>query len=163
MEINNNYINYKNICSLKYILLGLQFSIKSAYNIKDNNTFKIGEMSMSNKIVRKFMSKIDELIDFIIKDSGRNVLWKEALTVYNEVIEIARKKEDFTVDDINLFQQKADLFFIKWVELHKADGVTNYIHMLGSGHFKYYLEKHKNLYIFSQQGWESLNSLIKLM
>ena len=33
--------------------------------------------------------------------------------------------------------------------------------MLGSGHFKYYLQNYRNLYRFSQQGWEYLNSLIK--
>ncbi len=55
----------------------------------------------------------------------------------------------------------ADNFFKGWIELHGPDGVTNYIHMLGAGHFKYFLLKHRNLYKFSQQGWESLNSLIK--
>jgi hypothetical protein len=37
----------------------------------------------------------------------------------------------------------------------------NYLHMLGSGHMKYYMEVHRNLYKFSQQGWESLNSKYK--
>ena len=41
------------------------------------------------------------------------------------------------------------------------EGVTNYIHMLGAGHFSHYLRKWRNLYRYSQQGWESLNSLIK--
>ena len=33
--------------------------------------------------------------------------------------------------------------------------------MIGSGHLKYYLIKWRNLYRYSQQGWESMNSLIK--
>ena len=128
---------------------------------KENGAYKIGEMSISNKIVRKFMIIMDELIDFIIKKPERNTKWKEAIKDYKELIELARQKYDFTDEDIDQFQDKADSFFSNWVELHQAEGVTNYIHMLGSGHFKYYLEKHRNLYIFSQQGWESLNSLIK--
>ncbi len=42
-----------------------------------------------------------------------------------------------------------------------VEGITNYIHMLSSGHFKYYMEVHKNLYKYSQQGWESLNAKYK--
>lgn len=37
------------------------------------------------------------------------------------------------------------------------EGITNCIHMLGSGHIVYYSEVHRNLYKFSQQNWESLN------
>jgi hypothetical protein len=33
--------------------------------------------------------------------------------------------------------------------------------MLSSGHIKYYMEEHRNLYKYSQQGWESLNSKVK--
>ncbi len=33
--------------------------------------------------------------------------------------------------------------------------------MLASGHIKYYMELHRNLYKYSQQGWESLNSKFK--
>ena len=34
--------------------------------------------------------------------------------------------------------------------------------MLGSGHISHYLKQHKNLYIFSQQNWESLNEKMKI-
>ncbi len=42
------------------------------------------------------------------------------------------------------------------------EGVTNYIHMLASGHIKYYMTVYWNLYKYSQQGWESLNENTKL-
>jgi hypothetical protein len=45
--------------------------------------------------------------------------------------------------------------------LWQKEGITNYIHMIGSGHIADYLFKWKNLYRFSQQGWEAMNSLIK--
>jgi len=35
----------------------------------------------------------------------------------------------------------------------------NYIHLLGAGHILYFLQKYKCLYINSQQGWESMNSI----
>ena len=33
--------------------------------------------------------------------------------------------------------------------------------MLASGHIKYYMDVHNNLYKYSQQGWESLNAKYK--
>ncbi len=126
-----------------------------------DNKFKIGDMSMSNKNIRKFMDKFDDLIDLLITDDLRKSEWKQSIEFYKTTIEIARKKEKFSSDDIECFQNAADDFFKLWIKLHDIDGITNYIHMIGAGHFKYYLQKHGNLYKFSQQGWESLNSLIK--
>jgi hypothetical protein len=67
-------------------------------------------------------------------------------------------------DDITNFQLKIDDFFNAYVELSGAgkEGVTNYLYMLGSGHIKYYMKMHGNLYKYSQQGWESLNENVKL-
>jgi hypothetical protein len=71
------------------------------------------------------------------------------------------KKDDFTNADIVLYQHRADLFFQAWVILWQKEGIANYIHMIGSGHIAEYLYKWKNLFRFSQQGWEAMNSLIK--
>jgi hypothetical protein len=32
--------------------------------------------------------------------------------------------------------------------------------MIGSGHMTFYLQEWRNLYRYSQQGWEALNSLL---
>jgi hypothetical protein len=45
--------------------------------------------------------------------------------------------------------------------MYGDEGVTNYLHMLASGHIMEYLFKYKNLYRHSQQGWEALNHLLK--
>ena len=39
--------------------------------------------------------------------------------------------------------------------------MTNYIHLLGSGHISEYLYRHRNLYRHLQQGWEAFNKLLK--
>jgi hypothetical protein len=54
------------------------------------------------------------------------------------------------------FQDNADKFFNLWVEVFGRDGVTNYIHLLGSGHMLYFLEWYGCLYLYRQQGWDSL-------
>jgi len=60
-----------------------------------------------------------------------------------------------------MFQSNVDKFFRIWVELCGHEGVTNYIHMMSSGHFAEYLIYWRNLYRHSQQGWEAFNSFLK--
>ena len=61
---------------------------------------------------------------------------------------------------IDAFQTKADEFFSGWLDLMGYDGITNYIHMLGAGHIRYFLKKWRNLNRFSNQGWEAYNALV---
>mgnify|MGYP006998225212 CR=1 FL=1 len=83
---------------------------------------------------------------------------------YKDAMVILRQPNEYTNEDIIAFQSKMDDFFIAYVESSGAgkEGVTNYIHMLGSSHISYYMKQHRNLYKFSQQGWESLNEKFKL-
>lgn len=61
------------------------------------------------------------------------------------------------VDD---FQCIADDFFLNRVGLIGYNGVTNYIHMLGAGHLRYYLQKWGNLNRFQNRGWEAYKAMI---
>ncbi len=78
---------------------------------------------------------------------------------------ILRQPEEYTDKDIKEFQTKIDDFYTTYVETSGTgkEGITNYIHMLGSSHIKYFMKQHRNLYKFSQQGWESLNKKFKLI
>jgi hypothetical protein len=80
---------------------------------------------------------------------------------YRMAMQILRKRSDYTDQDIKSFQDLIDSFFKKYLKETGVEGITNYIHMLASGHIKYYMELHRNLYKYSQQGWESLNSKFK--
>jgi hypothetical protein len=73
---------------------------------------------------------------------------------------LLQQKNDFTDDDIDGFQGVADVFFANWLELVGYDGVTNYMHVLGAGHIRYYLVKWRNLDRYQNQGWESYNQMI---
>jgi hypothetical protein len=72
-----------------------------------------------------------------------------------------RQKNDFTEEDILEIQGDVDDWFQDWVSLHGADGMTNYIHLLASGHVSEYLSRHRNMYKHSQQDWEAFNALLK--
>ncbi len=68
---------------------------------------------------------------------------------------------ELTNDELELFQDQVDDFLEIWFDIFGDEGVTNYIHMLVSGHISYFLKKYGCLYLYSQQGWESLNSTIQ--
>jgi len=82
-----------------------------------------------------------------------------ACSKYNEAISILTSHRALTDEEIDTFQDLIDDFFETWVELFGHDGLTNYLHLLGSGHVMYFLQKYRCLYIYSQQGWEALNSV----
>ncbi len=121
-------------------------------------------MSLSNKKTRRFITNLRVLIDSIFnkeEDEAQRDMWNDMMESYCMAMEILRKRNEYQDEDIERFQDLIDDFFEKYVSLTGCEGVTNYIHMLGSGHIKYYMNTHRNLYKFSQQGWESLNSKYK--
>jgi hypothetical protein len=127
----------------------------------------VGKVSLSNAKTRLFMDNISELVDYTFsspEDAELKQIWDKMLQDYNEAMKILRKRSEYTDEDIKTFQLKIDSFFTAYVELSGAgkEGVTNYIHMLGSAHLMYYMKVHRNLYKYSQQGWESLNAKVKL-
>jgi len=63
---------------------------------------------------------------------------------YRDAMEILRQPQDYTDDDIKDFQRKMDRFFTAYVETSGAgkQGITNYIHLLGSSHISYFMKRH---------------------
>jgi hypothetical protein len=125
------------------------------------------KVSFSNKKTRLFMDNITHLVDYIFSsadDAEMKAIWRKMIQDYSDAMKILRKRSEYTEDDIKNFQLKIDDFFAAYVEQSGAgkEGVTNYIHMLGSSHILYYMKTHGNLYKYSQQGWESLNDKVKL-
>jgi hypothetical protein len=71
------------------------------------------------------------------------------------------KKDNFSEIDLVRLHKFTSTFMRQWVDLCHGNHMTNYIHVLGSGHLTYFARNYGNLYRFLQQGWESLNKLIK--
>jgi hypothetical protein len=68
---------------------------------------------------------------------------------------------ELTEEEIDMFQDLVDDFFEKWLQIFGHEGVSNYIHLLSSGHINYFMKKYGCLYLYLQQGWEALNSTIQ--
>jgi len=127
---------------------------------------ELSSVSLSNSKTRTFMTALEPLISFIFNhpdDHAMKMNWMKLLSFYNPAMELLRQPTDFTDDEIETFQEGIDRFYKKWISLVGREGITNYIHMLGSGHVAHYLTQHRYLYKFSQQNWESLNEKMKLI
>ena len=121
---------------------------------KGESTRRIGTIKMENYRMRKIINKLDKTIKMSVANndsdgdatSSRKTKWKKCLHHYRELMIVLRKKgANYTKEELSLFEHHADHFFQLWVELHGRDGVTNYIHMIGSGHMLAYMKRWGNL------------------
>jgi hypothetical protein len=127
----------------------------------DGKEKKLKPLSFANYKTRKVINKIELLIEVLVPDGEEKEKWCRLMPNYRAAMQLLRRKEDFTDEDIAECQNKIDLWFHDWVSLTGLDFMTNYVHLMSSGHIAEYLVKHRNLYRHSQQGWEAFNALLK--
>jgi hypothetical protein len=142
------------------LLLGSAYR-RASWFMRKTDTGGIGPQTMPNYYARQFMDNVLILINECYPEGERKQDIIAMFENYNNFIRMVRKREDFTDKEIEECQDFGDKFYALRIQLFGFDGITNYIHMVGAGHFKHYLIKYRNLYRFSQQGWEAYNHLIK--
>ena len=122
----------------------------------------IGDVKLTNAKGRHFVEKVEVLLPLIfVGYTDAYVLqWTCVLQLFKECMTWLRQRENFTDDEIRLFQDTADNFIELWIELNGKEGMSCYLHDLAAGHFSYYLRKYRNLYRYSQQGKTSARSII---
>jgi hypothetical protein len=122
---------------------------------------QIDTIALDNGRTRKAVNNLEALAEVCFFDDAEKTQWTECIAHYRKSMELARMKDDLTDDDIEKYQEEADLFFQKWIALNGRAGITNYIHLMGAGHIAEYMFHWRNLYQHSQQSWEAFNSLLK--
>ena len=131
---------------------------------QDSGELKV--LSFSNVTARRLVSNIDQIFDLVFKfhndDSVRKQLFYECLKVmFPPIITALRKRSSFSDEKNTQLQKDIDVWHHDWMLLTGLEGMTNYIHLLGSGHISYYLKKYMNIYRYSNQSWERLNKRVK--
>jgi hypothetical protein len=71
------------------------------------------------------------------------------------------ERQEFTNEDIDKLHILCNKLMCQWMDLLGTFHMTNYLHIIGSGHFTFFAVKYRNLYRYSQQGWKLLNQLLK--
>ena len=99
-------------------------------------------MKLSNTKTRKIIDSLDGLINIAFCDASneeKKVGWKFSVSQYRKMMELVCKCEEFTDQDIANFQDAVDSFYEHWIGMYSHNGIMNYIHMLGTGYFPYFL------------------------
>ena len=122
---------------------------------------EVGKIKLNNTRTRQIINAVDTIIDGIpgFDEEEKNKL-KQSVQHYRSAMFKLRQHENFDNSDIDEFQKEFDDFFQSWVSLTRASGCTNYIHLLSLGHMTFYLTKYRNMYSYSNQGWEALNGYV---
>lgn len=123
----------------------------------------VGDVKMSFSFAKRFFSKIHLLYQVCLPPSIGilGTTFKRAVQRFNEIMDMLQMHDDIDENVINDLENKIGLFADDWIASAGLDGMTNYVHYLISGHILYFLRLHKNLYRYSQQGWEAMNSWLK--
>jgi hypothetical protein len=135
------------------------YTFKATY---DSSKKLIDDITLDGLRCRVLIYNFQPLIETCVKKIERRNKWLFIVEHYIKSFKLLRKKEDLTQDEIKQFQYHVDLFFQMYMDLTQRRGITNYFHMMGSGHVADYLIRCGNLYIHSQQGWEAFNSFLKV-
>jgi hypothetical protein len=87
--------------------------------------------------------------------------WSTMCSGILRLFQLTEQRHDFTDDDIDKLHIMCNKVMCQWMDLLGAAHMTNYLHIIGSGHITFFASKYRNLYRYSQQGWEFLNLLLK--
>jgi hypothetical protein len=134
---------------------------KLRYSKDATGIITIDPIQERNSIVRAMLDAVDEIIIAAIPESHPNLRDDliRACLKYKSAIHLMTVHRILDDEEQERFQDLIDDYFKIWVAVFGRAGVTNYIHLLGSGHISHFIRKYKCLYIYSQQGWEALNSV----
>jgi hypothetical protein len=134
---------------------------KIPFKRESDGSIQLGPIQERNAVIREMMKCIDKIIEGAIPEREQAIKTKLVLACakYSDAMKILTAHRLLMEEEQDHFQDLIDDFFESWLEMFGNDGMTNYLHLLGSGHVLYFLKKYKCLYIYSQQGWEALNSI----
>jgi hypothetical protein len=98
-----------------------------------------------------------------VRNNNRSIQskWDDIANNLTALWKLIEQHDDYTDKQIDELHFHSTQFMSQWIDLMGPQHVTNYIHVIGSGHVTYFAAKYRNLYRFSQQGWEALNQLLK--
>ena len=103
---------------------------------------------------RRLVSNTDQVFDVLFRyhndDRARQKLFHTCLKeLFPPIITTIRQRHSFTDEGIVELHRQIDKWYHCWMSIAGLEGMTSYIHLLGSGHVSYYLKKYRNLYRYS--------------
>ena len=79
---------------------------------------------------------------------------EDLLTVWRTERDI----DEFSAEELEAYRANEVAFFTGVVREHGGEVVSNYMHMIGAGHFHDFMQRYGGLKKYSNDGWEALNA-----
>ncbi len=135
-EVIETVENFINRC-----IFGTEES-RAQWKLPLNSDSELESVSFSPWRVKKVMAKLSDLAEILFHDMDITRLreWQHMLMKYLNVMKLAFQHDDFGPEEVEEFQDLVDEWFSLYVDLVGLPGVTNYMHLLGSGHLYHYLK-----------------------
>jgi hypothetical protein len=84
---------------------------------------------------------LDEVkFKFLTKSSSECSNWVDCVTDISSILTTLRQPTDFAASESVSLEAKIDDWSVDWIDLTGREGMTNYTHMIGSGHLMFYLK-----------------------
>jgi len=94
-----------------------------------------GRTMAQEKLCDKRARRVVEQINALVYSCHGNVEMKnnwKSIFKFRQVTRMLQQKSDFAYAEILSFQCLADSYFSDWLKLDGPDGVTNFVHMIGT-------------------------------
>jgi hypothetical protein len=116
------------------------------------------EISFNDEWTQKIDVKFAELIPRIFTTvNARQERWLDVASNLSKILDTLNKREEFTDDEIDMLDNDIHSMSKVWIVMFGREGMMNYFHLLTNGHAIYFLRKWRDLYRYSNQGWEYQN------
>jgi hypothetical protein len=116
----------------------------------DEKNGELGKVKFNDGYVKCVELVLSEFLPkFITNPASKCSDWIKCFDGISYIITTLRQRPDFTDAEILDLERKIAFWDDRWIELTGREGMTNYIHLITSGHLIFYLNHWRNLYRFS--------------
>jgi hypothetical protein len=123
-----------------------------------NKDGTVGDSKFNDTWAKNIEKSLAELLPKMLANNPERIhTWLSCMSKLRSIFKDLRRRKYFTDTQIDQLKIKIDKWSKQWLEIATRAGFTNYIHMMSAGHLSYYLQRYRNLYCFSKQGWEFHN------
>jgi hypothetical protein len=113
------------------------------FNKDAENNYTLDHIQVRNNVARSIINDMDIIIEnaWVQRDTELQRQLISAISKYRNAMELLTVHWELSDDENERFQDYIDDFFEDWIGIFGDEGITNYIHMLGSGHIHYFMKK----------------------
>ncbi|KAJ1436448.1 hypothetical protein B484DRAFT_428625 [Ochromonadaceae sp. CCMP2298] len=130
-------------------------------DVKDGtvSTMSIDEDRLAKVLAPASVELLHDIIfEGMPEERGR---YRELCSLYNTLTTQLKRTEDFTPTQIDEFFDVCNAFGDLWIQLEGEESVKIYVHYNVSGHIQFFIVQHGYLASLENQGWETMNGVMK--